>query len=147
MRSWIRISIRVKSWNRVSMKHAEATGEAFSPQKRTSNISEHLNFFPFLCVSSALLDPDPADQNHCGSGSPTQQKNVTVTNIRMCGCLLISCLFFLRGGGPPSRIFPLQFCTVWIVIFLCTLPMHDVSKSPNKVQWIQKEKTLSAGFG
>jgi hypothetical protein len=35
------------------------------------------NFFIFLWVIFALLDPDPADQNQCGSG--------TLTNIRCCG--------------------------------------------------------------
>jgi hypothetical protein len=30
-----------------------------------------LHFFLFLWVIYALLDPDPADQNQCGSGSNT----------------------------------------------------------------------------
>jgi hypothetical protein len=42
-------------------RDAQATGEAFSPQKRTSCTSKHENSLPFLCllVIFALLDPDP----------------------------------------------------------------------------------------
>ncbi len=151
MISWIWIPIRVKSWIRASMKHVQATGEAFSPQKRTSSTSKYkipfplsnfvcqfcspgsgsswwqnhcgsgsttpqkfLSHFLILCVSFVLLDPDPADGKITADQDPQHHKNVTFeTNIRLCVCLLISCLLFLRGGGAPSRIFPLQFCTVW----------------------------------
>jgi hypothetical protein len=45
---------------------SEATGEAFTPQKRTSSTSKHeiLDFFLYLWVIFALLDPDldPAPQ-------------------------------------------------------------------------------------
>jgi hypothetical protein len=56
------------------MKDAQAIGEAFSPQKRTSSTSKHENsvLFLFLWVIFALLDPDPATQTNadpCGSGS------------------------------------------------------------------------------
>ncbi len=43
--------------------HAQATGEAFRPQKRTSRTSKHensLNLFLNLWVIFALLDPEPA---------------------------------------------------------------------------------------
>jgi hypothetical protein len=40
------------------MKDVQATGEAFSPQKRTSSTSKPI-FFLFLWVIFALLDPDP----------------------------------------------------------------------------------------
>ncbi len=53
------------------MKDVQATGEAFSPQKRTSS-SKHRNFsFLFFWVIFALLnpdaDPDPACLKQCGS--------------------------------------------------------------------------------
>jgi hypothetical protein len=65
-----------------SIKDAQATGEAFSPKKRTSSTSKHKksllfkDFFLYLWVISALLDPDQdsATQNNadpCGSGSTT----------------------------------------------------------------------------
>ncbi len=43
------------------MKDVQATGEALSPQKRTSSTSnmKFLHFFLFLWVIFALLDPDP----------------------------------------------------------------------------------------
>ncbi len=51
------------------MKDVQAT--AFSPRKRTSRTwnMKRLNFLPFAWVIFALLDPDPdpADQNQCGS--------------------------------------------------------------------------------
>ncbi len=42
-------------------KGAQTTGEAFSPQKRTSNTSKYeiFKFFLLLWVNFALLDPDP----------------------------------------------------------------------------------------
>jgi hypothetical protein len=47
------------------MKNLQATGEAFSPQKRTSSRAalENLKFLHFVGVIFALRDPDPADQN------------------------------------------------------------------------------------
>ena len=54
---------------KVYIKDAQATGEAFSPQKPHPAL-ENLKFLPcflFLWVIFALLDPDPADQNQCGS--------------------------------------------------------------------------------
>jgi hypothetical protein len=51
-----------------SVKDAQATGEAFSPQKRTALPNmKILYFFLFLCIIFTLLDPDP--QFECGSGS------------------------------------------------------------------------------
>jgi hypothetical protein len=54
----------------------QATGEAFSPQKRTPSILQNMKlliFFLFLWVVFALFDPDPdpAKQSQCGSGSAT----------------------------------------------------------------------------
>ncbi len=43
-----------------SIKDVKATGEAFSPQRRTTlQTMKFLNFFLFLWVTVALLDPDP----------------------------------------------------------------------------------------
>jgi hypothetical protein len=60
-----------------SIKDSQATGEAFSPQKRTSSTSKEkkiLSFFQFFGVIFALLDPDPdptaqINADPCGSGS------------------------------------------------------------------------------
>jgi hypothetical protein len=41
-----------------SIKDIQATGAAFSPQKRTSNEMKFINLFLFLWVIFALLDPD-----------------------------------------------------------------------------------------
>ncbi len=55
-------------------KDNQATGEAFSPQKRTSSTSKH-NFFTFYIFVGHFCPPnpysDPATQNYadpCGSG-------------------------------------------------------------------------------
>jgi hypothetical protein len=54
------------------MKDIQATGEAFSPQNGTSNTSQNIKFFlPFYIFVGNFADPDPADQNQCGSGSTT----------------------------------------------------------------------------
>jgi hypothetical protein len=47
-----------------SVKDVQATGEAFSPQTRTSSTSkdEIINCFIFFWAIFALLDPDP---QHC----------------------------------------------------------------------------------
>jgi hypothetical protein len=47
------------------MKEVQATGEAFSPQKKTYSTSKH--GICFFVVHFALLDPDPADQIQCRS--------------------------------------------------------------------------------
>ncbi len=46
---------------KASLKDAQATGEAFNPQKRTSSASKHENSYPllFLGVIFAFLDLDP----------------------------------------------------------------------------------------
>jgi hypothetical protein len=71
-----------------SIKGTQATGEAFSPQKRTSSNSKHefLYFFSFLWVIFALLDPDPhsatqINADPCGSGSATLNTNVTFCHL------------------------------------------------------------------
>ncbi len=48
----------------VSIKDVQATGEAFSPQKRTSSTSKHDTYFLtyFYLCGSFLPDPDP---KHC----------------------------------------------------------------------------------
>jgi hypothetical protein len=57
------------------MKDIQATGGAFSPQKRTTRNSKHEISFLFLWVNFALLDSDPVDKNvsadPCGYGSTT----------------------------------------------------------------------------
>jgi hypothetical protein len=57
-------------------KHCYTSGYGISKQlptaqKRTSSTSKYeiSSLFHFLRVTFALLDPDPADQNQCGSGS------------------------------------------------------------------------------
>ncbi len=60
------------TYHQASIKYAQATGEGFRPQKRTSSTSKHdfLYFFIFLWVIFALLDSDP-DPAICGSANPT----------------------------------------------------------------------------
>ncbi len=67
------------------MKDAQATGETFSPQKRTSSTSKMkiLSFFQFFGVILALLDPDPdpaaqINADPCGSGSGSETLNLAV---------------------------------------------------------------------
>ncbi len=45
------------------MKEVQATGEIFIPQKLTSSIPN----LKLLRIIFAPPDPDPADQNECGS--------------------------------------------------------------------------------
>jgi hypothetical protein len=51
------------------MKDVQATREAFSHQERTPSTSKHeiSSLFSTFAGHFALLDPDPADQNQCGS--------------------------------------------------------------------------------
>jgi len=58
-----------------SIKDSQATGEVFSPQKRTSSTSKDENsvLFQFFGVIFDLLDPDP--QFVCGSGSGSNSSN------------------------------------------------------------------------
>jgi hypothetical protein len=61
------------------MNDVQATGEAFSPQKRTSNTIKHeiSKIFAILRVFLALLDPEPDSESgstdliESGSGSET----------------------------------------------------------------------------
>jgi hypothetical protein len=48
------------------MKDVQAIGEVFSSQREHPALFENTDIFLFLWVNSALLDPDPADQNQCG---------------------------------------------------------------------------------
>jgi hypothetical protein len=64
-----------------SIKDAQATGEAFSPQKRTSSTSKNENsvLFSIFLGHFSLLDPDPEAQinaDPCGSGSKTLEKTM-----------------------------------------------------------------------
>ncbi len=67
------------TYPKASEKDVQATGEAFSPQKRTARISKHEIYllFLFLWVIFALLDPDPDSESGSidliepGSGSET----------------------------------------------------------------------------
>jgi hypothetical protein len=59
-----------------SIKDSQATGEAFSPQTKTSSSSKDENsvLFSFFGVIFDLRDPDPTAQineDPCGSGSET----------------------------------------------------------------------------
>ncbi len=67
---WIRIQdfddqkLREKkifTYPKASIKNVQTTEEAFSPQMRTSELQKIkcINFFLFLLVMFALLDPDP----------------------------------------------------------------------------------------
>jgi hypothetical protein len=65
------------------MKDVQATGEAFSPQKRTSSTSKHeiSSLFFYICGPPGPdLDPDPSGQNQCGSGSKTLRIPVSDVN-------------------------------------------------------------------
>jgi hypothetical protein len=59
------------TYPQASIKEAQATGEAFSPQKRTSSTSKDENsvLLSIFWVIFAFLDPDPDPQFICGSGS------------------------------------------------------------------------------
>jgi hypothetical protein len=64
------------TYPQASIKDSQATGEAFSLQKRTPVLKNRkiLDFFLFLRVIFALLDPDPAthiNADPCGSGYET----------------------------------------------------------------------------
>jgi hypothetical protein len=76
----IRKNVQIKKVNNfaiylflASIKDAQATGETFSPQKRTSStLNREISFFSvFLWVLFVLrdLDPDPDPNSQCGSGS------------------------------------------------------------------------------
>jgi hypothetical protein len=81
---WMRIRIRIQQLILMRL-HNPAEGEAFNPQKRTSNTSKHENSLPFFYFCGSFLpswiririlnadpDPDPAtqiDADPCGSGS------------------------------------------------------------------------------
>ncbi len=63
-KNWLKIQLEKKLYffdqNEASLHDVQVTGEAFNPQKRTSGTSENeINFFRFLWVIFALLDPDP----------------------------------------------------------------------------------------
>jgi hypothetical protein len=79
------------------MKDVQATGEAFSPQKRTSSTSKH------EISLLALLDPDPADQNQCGSGSTTQHLLSLEWPESSCHILISPAANDLIFRGPEAR--------------------------------------------
>jgi hypothetical protein len=63
------IYIFIKKFNAlIPRADVQATGEVLILQKRTSSSSK-FEISSLLWVSFALLDPDPADQYECGSGS------------------------------------------------------------------------------
>ncbi len=71
---WSNIAIYIsQGLHKAYMKDVQASGEAFSSQKRTSSTSKSKtwNFFTFSIFVGyfSLLDPDPAVQNQCGSES------------------------------------------------------------------------------
>jgi hypothetical protein len=49
------------------MKDIQATGEVFNPQKPELQNMKFSSLFSNSMGHIDLLDPDPADQNHCGS--------------------------------------------------------------------------------
>jgi hypothetical protein len=51
------------------MKDVQAKREAFSHQERISSTSKHeiSSLFSIFAGHFAVLDPDPTDQNYCGS--------------------------------------------------------------------------------
>jgi hypothetical protein len=73
------------------MKDVQATGEDFSPQKRTSR-REKMKYFLFLWVYFALLDP--ADQNQCG---------FIRIQIHISAKLQQTFYFLSTSPGPQSR--------------------------------------------
>jgi hypothetical protein len=98
-----------------SIKDAQATGEAFSPQKRTSSTvlknMKILDFFLFLWVIFALLDPDPqfecgsgsSNSNTCGSGSGYGSGSETLLKRKSSASKHKSLkFFFFCGSFPPS---------------------------------------------
>jgi hypothetical protein len=110
------------------MKHAQATEEAFSPQKRTSSTSKHKNsvryFFLFLWVIFALLDPDPdpatqINTDPCGSESetlgtvpPTVPLNI-LSILTNCECHILEVLGRLNKihRNPTKKMFFLKMKT------------------------------------
>jgi hypothetical protein len=75
------------------MKEVQAAGETSSLQGEHPAIQnmKFINFFKFQCFIFALPDPDPSDQNHCGSGSATLP-----VLISFCA---------LEGGGGGLSVF------------------------------------------
>jgi hypothetical protein len=65
------------TYPRASIKDAQAKGQVFSPQKRTSSTSKHENsvLFSIFVGHFSLLDPDPDQQFECGSGSGSSNSN------------------------------------------------------------------------
>jgi hypothetical protein len=82
------------TYPRASIKDVKVTGEAFSPQKRTSNTSkvEISSLFSIFVGNFALLDPYPADQ--CGSVSETlvlgEKSNANdYADVKNGGCIFL----------------------------------------------------------
>jgi hypothetical protein len=93
-----------------SIKDAQAIGEAFSPQKRTSSTSKHKTsvFFLFFWVIFALLDPDPDPQFECGSRSSNPAYGSGIhknpdpqpcLSTKVSKCHLNKKNLFVAGGG------------------------------------------------
>ncbi len=87
------------SYHQASIKNVQATGEAFSPQQRTSSIPklEISSLFSIFWVIFALLnpDPDPADKNQCGSTDPDRKH---WQKADLCGKFWIGlCVIIMQG--------------------------------------------------
>ncbi len=98
-----------------SLKDAQATGEAFSSQKRTSSTSKHeiSLLFLFFGVIFALLDSDPAthiNSDPCGSESKTLQltycteavhvQKFISRNSKNLPCTSLRCVYTQTQQGP-----------------------------------------------
>jgi hypothetical protein len=116
----------------VSIKDAQATGEDFSPQKRTSSTSKHENSGLFLFCGSFLpswirirnlnADPDPdqatqINADPCGSGSGSE----TLTRSMDLQVVSSSTASGMDGQGVPLsttskvtyRVYPSPSLAMW----------------------------------
>ena len=96
-----------------NLKDAQATGEAFSPQKRTSSTSKHENsvlfsifvgkFLPsWIRIRNLNADPDPANQINAGpsgSGSETLAPSIVYfLNGIHAAAVSVCCLMWQAAG-------------------------------------------------
>ncbi len=128
-------------YQKLKFTYVPATGEAFSPQKRTSSTSKNEIYELFLClrVIFALLDLDTDPRNPIESGSPTLLPWFLILRLL---CLQGGLLFFtivLIGSGwafikhiltsREKKIFmivlPLQVCTHILLLCSCLLPRQQ----------------------
>jgi hypothetical protein len=85
----------------LTIKDVQATVKAFSSQKRTSSTAKHeiYLFFYFWGLFALLyVDPDPANQNQCGSWSATLTR--TVNSEKLLRNLLYTWTAVETAGSP-----------------------------------------------